>query len=238
MEPQSKHKKICKLCGKPFSIYRNGYRDYCVKCVEKVELQEELHTLIPKLYRKARIKHLSADLQDVIKHLNGGGLFLWGGTGAGKTYAMSALARKYVYQEFSVQRITWSELGLKIRDTFKRPTVKHKTDSGGYVYDYGDDEEPMSEQDILEPLLQADKLFIEDIGTSKSDGNYESDFAVRTLERLLDERLENDLPTFITTNKSLEEISRTFDARIASRISGGCKIVKLSGKDRRYEEYS
>lgn len=237
MEPQSKRRK-CKMCGKLSSTHRDDYRDYCLECVDKVELQEDFYEVVPKRYRSASIGDFNIKVRAVLKHLNGDGLFLWGSPGVGKTHAMCVLAHRYIYQGFSVQRIIWSSLILKIRDSFKHPTVRHKTDSGGYTYDYGEDEEVLSEQDILEPLLEADKLFIEDIGTSKSEGSYESDFAIRTLERLLDERLENELPTFITANRSIEEIGKTFDARIASRIMGGCKIVKLSGKDRRYKEHS
>jgi len=231
MAKQSKHN--CKKCGKLCHVFNDDHPGYCTECGKELLLQQQLETVIPKLYRSARIKHLSTQLQDVIQHLNGDGLFLWGVPGSGKTYAMAALERKFIYQGFNVERISWAALSLKIRDTFKQPTVRHKSDSGGYKYDYGEDEDVLSEQDVIEPLLQADKLFIEDIGTGKSEGSYESDFAIRTLERILDERLENCLPTFITTNKSVEEIAISFDDRIASRIVGGCKIVKLSGEDRR-----
>lgn len=240
MESKSKHNR-CKLCGKSRSgIYTDNVgadfddiTEYCQECAKKVLLQRQIRAIIPKKYRNARFSGLSKGLQDVIHHLNGKGLFLWGIPGAGKTYAMCVLIRKFLRQGFSVQRTTFTALTLKIRHTFKPRTIQ--TDSGEYINTYSDLDgeevrEVLSEQDVLMPLIEVPKLFIEDIG---GDKDRETPFAVRTLEHLLDERIEKCLPTFITSNKSVTELATTFDDRIASRIAGSCEIVKLSGKDRR-----
>lgn len=244
MEKEPKHRN-CKDCGKSFPVYKlnrcDRFDGYCKKCIEKLELQEKLESVIPKHYRKAHIKKLSVGLQDDIKHLDGKGLFLWGIPSVGKTYAMCALARKYIHQGFDVRRINWDMLSLKIRATFGGPTVKHKTESGRCAYDYGEGEdgEAMNTQwDVMKPFLQADMLFVEDIGTGKSIGRDESDFVIGTFTTLLNERYENDLPTFITSNKNLEEIKKSFDERIADRIHEVCEIVQLTGKNRRYKEHS
>lgn len=235
-----KHKN-CKECGKLFPAYKlnrcDRFSGYCTKCVEKLQLQEKLELVIPKHYREARIKNLSVGLQDDIKHLDDRGLFLWGVPSVGKTYAMAAIARKYILKGFDVRRINWDVLALRIKATFGGATYKHKTESGGATYDYGEDEdgEVMNTQwDIMKPFLQADMLFIEDVGTGRSIGREESDFVISTFTTLLNERYENDLPTFITSNKSLDEIAKSFDERIADRINEVCKIVKLSGKNRRH----
>ena len=78
-----------------------------------------------------------------------------------------------------------------------------------------------------------DKLFIEDVGTTVSLDKQESDFSLRTFLVLLDQRLEACQPTFVTTNKALEQLGRCFDDRIASRLIQACRIVKLTGADRR-----
>ena len=103
---------------------------------------------------------------------------------------------------------------LKIRDTFKSNAKQ-------------------TEWEVIKEYLDADKVFIEDIGTTKSEGNIESDFSVRTLLVLLDHRLEHCLPVFLTTNRTVEEIGKTFDERIASRLVQMCEIIKLTGEDRR-----
>jgi DNA replication protein DnaC len=71
------------------------------------------------------------------------------------------------------------------------------------------------------------------LGTTKSEGNIESDFSVRTLLVLLDWRLENCLPTFLTGNRPVEELAKTFDERVASRLLQACQVVKLTGGDKR-----
>lgn len=83
-----------------------------------------------------------------------------------------------------------------------------------------------------------DKLFIEDVGTTVSLDKQESDFSLRTFLVLLDQRLEACQPTFITTNKTLEQLGRCFDDRIASRLIQACKIIKLTGADRRRQTMS
>lgn len=91
-----------------------------------------------------------------------------------------------------------------------------------------------SELAVLKPLLQTKKLFIEDIGTTVTVGKVESDFSLRIFLSILDSRLEHCRATFISTNKTLEELRNSFDERVASRIVQACEIIRLSGEDRRY----
>jgi DNA replication protein DnaC len=43
------------------------------------------------------------------------------------------------------------------------------------------------------------------------------------------------LATFVTTNKSVEELARSFDQRIASRLQQACEVVQIRGRDKRSE---
>jgi len=228
------------MCGKLTSIHTFCYPDHCIRCAKKAELQEDIDAVVPLHYRgKAFVEKLPAKLQAVIENLDGDGLFLWGSVGAGKTHTMCSMARRYVEQGLNVKRVEFADLLLQIRETFehKQPTVSCRDDSGRPYKRFSEGEEPsMSEQDVLNLYRQADRLFIEDIGTNKNVGSDESDFTVRILEGILNFRLENNLPTFITSNKSIKEIEESFDAKIASRIHGGCMIVEMSGRDRREEK--
>ena len=241
MEKQSRHKN-CKKCHKSFPAYKLNSCDcfdgYCKKCVAKIQLQEKLEHLIPPKYlrKNARLEDFDVGLQKKVKHLDGKGLFLWGAPSTGKTHLMSALARRWVEQGFDVRRINWDVLTLKIRALIGGPAHKHKTDSGSFYNDYGEDEDGESittQLGVMKPFLQADMLIIDDLGTAKQDGSKESDFIISTFNTILNERDENDLPIFITSNKKIEEIAKSFDDRIADRIHEVCKIVKLSGKNRR-----
>ncbi len=140
------------------------------------------------------------------------GLFLWGGAGVGKTHSLAALMRKFILSGLSVKRVQWDKLCLEIRSTF-----------GGNG----------SELRVLEKYTDCDKLLIEDIGTTTSIDKQESDFNLRTLLLILDDRIENCKPTFITSNKSPEQIGKSFDSRIESRIYAACVVVPVSGQDKR-----
>ena len=136
---------------------------------------------------------------------------MYGPPGAGKTYAMCALARWYIINHYSAKRVTFERLCLDIRGTYDNGT---------------------SEQMIIDELIRTDVLFLEDVGTTTSLDKQESDFSLRTLLLILDERLEYCRPTFITSNKSAVQLAESFDNRIGSRLHD-CEIVQLQGRDRR-----
>jgi DNA replication protein DnaC len=182
------------------------------------EKEHAIAAVVPPRYLEARLEHLPTKLQEIIKMLpENMGLLLWGVPGVGKSYSLAALARQYISQGFTAARIGYELLCLQLRDTFKSRGSE-------------------TELSVIKPYLQADKLFIEDIGTTKSEGNVESDFSVRTLLVLLDWRLENCLATFVTTNRPVEELAKTFDERIASRLCQACEVLKLTGEDRRVKK--
>jgi DNA replication protein DnaC len=172
-----------------------------------------LDRVIPERYRAARIEQLPTPIQQAAETLpEDMGLFLWGPPGVGKTHSLCAIARQLYFDGYNVDRLTWDMLCLKVRDTFGQ----------GH-----------SELKIVEDLVRVDKLVVEDVGVTVSIGNQESDFSLRILLLILDQRLEQCRATFITSNKSIEELGRSFDARIASRLQQACKILKLEGADRR-----
>lgn len=179
----------------------------CYVCYNKVRLGElppeeqkkALSLVVPERYLEAEIDHLPKALQDVFNESIDDGVLLWGTPGSGKTYALSALAKKYFYDGFSVRRVHYELLCLQLRDTFNPKATN-------------------TEWQVIEPLLNCDKLFIEDVGVSKKLGGQESDHSVRTLQVLLDMRLERMRPTFITSNKSIENLSESFDERIGDRL--------------------
>jgi DNA replication protein DnaC len=177
--------------------------------------RRELDRNIPPLFCSAHIRNIAKRLIaniDTKKHEQG--LLLWGKAGVGKSHIACALLRRFICRKrkVAVKRISFEMLCLKLRGTFTGKEI--------------------SELDILSPLLTCDLLVLEDLGTSKSIGVSESDFSLRTVLALIDSRIENCLPTIVTTNKSLENLAASFDDRIASRLSG-FKIIKIEGADKR-----
>jgi DNA replication protein DnaC len=144
----------------------------------------------------------------------GRGILIYGPPGVGKSYAMCALLRFYLTSGASVKRVSFDTLCLQIRDCFKPNSL-------------------LSEQDLIRPYQLVDKLLVEDVGTTVSIGMSESDFSLRLFLLILDYRLEHCLPTFITSNKDIDELGRSFDMRVASRLHQMCEIVPVSGRDKR-----
>jgi DNA replication protein DnaC len=153
---------------------------------------------IPSLFLNAEIKDLPKTLQSLFNQEIKNGVYLWGTPGSGKSYAMAALAKKYIREGFKIKRIHYEMFCLELRDSYKNPDT--------------------TEKQIIENLLKCDKLFIEDVGASKKLGNEESDHSTRTLLLVLDMRIESCKPTFITSNKSVENIAQSFDDRVADRL--------------------
>jgi len=181
-----------------------------------VQWRRPLYEAIPPLFRNARLRHIARPLREKMLALAPDrGLYLWGSVGAGKSYTLCALARHFVMAGCSVRRVKWDRLCLDIRRG----------------YDGG-----KSELAVISPLLCAEKLILEDLGSSVSLGKHETDFAVRTLLLLVDERLENCRATFISSNKPLEEIEKSFDQRVASRLRAMCQVIKVAGRDKRIAE--
>lgn len=178
-----------------------------------VQWRRQVHKAIPPLFRNARLGQIARPLREKMLALAlDRGLYLWGPVGTGKSYTLCALARHFAIGGCSVKRVKWDRLCLDIRSGY---------DGGG------------SESTVIEPLVSADKLILEDLGSSVSVGKRESDFAVRTLLMLLDERLEKCRATFISSNKPLEEIEKSFDQRIVSRLRAMCEVIKIAGTDKR-----
>jgi len=194
----------------------------CIVCFRRIEFEklppeqqrDRFSALVHARYVDAEIEDLPGSLgSQLVNSPDTESIYLWGPPGTGKTYAFAAMAKRYVRMGFNVQRETWERLCLRIRDTFNPRATE-------------------TEWGIVEPYLRADKLILEDIGTTVSTGRQETDFAVRVLLLILDSRNEDCLQTLITGNKPVNELERSFDARIASRLRQGTIIAK-TGRDRR-----
>ena len=76
-------------------------------------------------------------------------------------------------------------------------------------------------------------LIIDDMGTSQM-----TDFQKEVLFTLIDTRLNDGLPTLITSNLGLESIKENFGDRLYSRLACAKNtIIQLTGDDRRQSIY-
>lgn len=95
---------------------------------------------------------------------------------------------------------------------------------------------PLSEKkDIIEKYLDADILCIDDLGTE----NILKNVTVEYLYMIINERLNNNKFTLITSNLSPKQVIDTYDERIFSRMidKEKCLTVELRGNDLRLKNY-
>ena len=220
--PNQNHLSVrCECCG--YGIKHQdgeGQRKWCKRCIDvykrheilKPEVAEKrILRLVGPLYHEAKIEDLDSEVQ--AKLLNFGrkdNAFFYGPVGTGKTYAMAALIRKYIYLGYDCIRINFDDFCVDVRSTMS-PASK------------------LTERDMIKPLLEVDILFIDDLGIRSKQ---ETDFAYVTLYSLLNKRMEFCLPTVISSNKNIEQLGQSFDERIASRLQTA-KQIEMTGKDRR-----
>ncbi len=198
-------KKEAKWCDRCIDVYRRK-RDMTEKRRETTILEQ-----VGSLYINCKLDDLEKAVAQKLQSLKfGQDIFIHGSVGTGKTYAMAALLRHYIYEGFTCRRINFDDFCIELRSTISPGATE-------------------TEWSVIKPLKTVDKLFIDDLGLRSKQ---ESDFAYVTLYSILNKRQELMLPTFLTSNKTIDQIGQQFDARIASRLRTA-EIIEMNGKDRR-----
>lgn len=139
-------------------------------------------------------------------------LYLWGGSGIGKTHLACAAARRAAEEGLSVQILRLPELVRKTR--MKEPEV---------------------EQSIVDRLINVDVLVFEDLGSGPT-----SAYGRQILREILDGRdYQNRAGLLATSAYALNAlVMRLGDDAIVSRLAGLCRIIELAGPDGRLRAHS
>ena len=136
----------------------------------------------------------------------GGHLLFVGGTGLGKTFLSACIANEVADQGFSVCYESAPALFAKLE--------KNRFDP---------DEDSRADTRAMEVC---DLLIIDDLGTELA-GN----FVTAALYALVNDRLLNNKSMVISTNLTIEEISRRYSPQIASRMQGSFRMLPFAGED-------
>ncbi len=133
-------------------------------------------------------------------------LMLMGPSGLGKTFLMRAMAKKLIQRQVNVLLLSAYRLVEIARKSYFS-----------------------SEEEGLQELLEADVLFIDDLGSEPLMQNV----TVEQLYNLLNERHSRGRSTVISTNLDMEEFRTRYTERIASRLRDRqhCRILILEGRD-------
>ena len=129
-----------------------------------------------------------------------------GNYGTGKTHLAAAILKDVLKKGHSGVFLTMPDLINKIKSSWNED---------------GDDK-------IIKSLKEVDLLVIDDIGAENS-----KDWIREKLYIILNSRYESMKSTIFTTNCSWSELKKNIGERIESRLCEMCKVVRLTGPDRR-----
>ena len=138
-------------------------------------------------------------------------LFFYGHTGVGKTFLTHCIAREIIEQGHSV--IYFSAYDLF--DELAKRTF-HSYDTSPDLPDY---------------VGECDLLIIDDLGTELTNT-----FVQSRLFLLINERLTQKKPTIISTNLEIGAFSEMYSERTFSRIFSNYTMIKLTGRDIRFQK--
>lgn len=260
-EAKTINSKKCECGNNIKAIFNRSMLKYyyqhnvCSECYAKeVELREEQEKKMIELEEKHKAeterKHWEAFLQnkdeiviEILRRCNVpprlqkaivdnppvGNYFITGSIGTGKSYLAAGLLKNYVYSTYPLYTnegykininplpvyVTVPELLLDIRDCFGDSSIH-------------------TEKGLIDHYTSAPFLVLDDLGIEKV-----SEWSLQTLYIIINRRYEEseEKHTVITSNLSLDNISKKLDDRIGSRINGMCKTLCLKGKDRRLKNY-
>lgn len=146
------------------------------------------------------------DLEDPI------GLWFTGAAGTGKTHLMLCLFNHICWQYYHI----YGGLNGQVRYWSYTDLISTLR------------EDPNNFKKFCE-IREVAYLFIDDVGTTKG-----TDFVQEKIYSIFNYRMENELPTFVSTNLSAENIKSEFGERMSGRIKESCAWIDLKiTKDRR-----
>lgn len=142
-------------------------------------------------------------VREVQKNPNTDGLLLSGPVGSGKTFLACAIANSLIELKKEVLFAVVPDLLDQIRATY-------------------DEDNEYSEQELMNAAREVCVLILDDLGAH----NY-TEWTRNKLYSILNYRLNNRLPTIITTNLELAELETYTGERTTSRVVQMCRPYRL-----------
>jgi len=145
-------------------------------------------------------------VSDYLQDSHTDGLLFTGQVGSGKTYLACCIANALMDRGVSVLMVVVPDLLDEIKAT----------------YDQCRSGSDFSEQQLLDSARQVEVLILDDLGAH----NY-TEWTRNKIFSIINYRLNNRLPTIITSNLSLKELKEYLGERTTSRIIQMCRVYRL-----------
>lgn len=144
---------------------------------------------------RAKMNQVFADCKNYANNFSedSPSLFLFGGTGLGKTFLSSCIANKLLKDGRNV-------VFGSILDLFRKIESEHFGRSLGNTADI---------------IINAELVILDDLGSE-----FQTSFTDSVLYEILNDRLNLGKPTIISTNLTMEELNKKYNERIVSRLTG------------------
>ncbi len=135
-----------------------------------------------------------------------GNLLFVGGTGLGKTFLSACIARAVADRGCSVVYESAGHLFSKLEQAKFSPSEDTRRETSRFN--------------------DCDLLILDDLGTEMP-----SQFTTSALYTLLNDRILENKPMVISTNLTIDELSRRYSPQIASRLNGNFLLLPFVGED-------
>lgn len=134
------------------------------------------------------------------------GIMLWGKPGTGKTGSLSPLFVSLVKRGNSGLWLQYNQLMAEMK-RFEDGQVDER----------------------MRMCQTVDYLFLDDLGDPAAT-KVATDYARDVMFRIVDYRTSRNMPIFVTTNLSPQELSDQFHDRTARRLLSACAVINMQGK--------
>ncbi len=233
----------CPLCGDRGIVYEDGQARVC-SCMQQKRLETMFrHARISGEYRDKRFGDFSLDyypgtplgdgqgslksrardclaaarrfVDDVSSgDLNARGMYIYGSVGSGKTLLAACIANELIHRKVGVLFVVVPDLLDELKATFSLRSEKE-------------------EITLMDSIRNAPVLILDDLGMH----NY-SEWTAGRIYNIVNYRVNQGLPTVMTSNFSLGELAHHLDERTSSRIVQLCKVYRLEvDQDIRVKRY-
>lgn len=227
----------CFFCEKPYekTVFKNALADYecfvpSCDCLENKKKKLQKEKLFNRLYIDAEIpnKFIRKDFKDISKSTPDSlkqnirvcydylkkelyriqGIIILGSIGTGKTHIATSILKKLI-------RIGKKCLFVNTSDFVSKC---------------------MGDKNYVDYLVSFDVLLFDDIDKLSKGKNDDNSWIHERLFSLFNGITNNYRTIIATSNKKIDELGKSFNATITSRLFGACKVVEFKGEDWRIKE--